>query len=77
MRLNAKSVSLILLFLLSIEYVHSDVRSELDRFTLISDRASVDKHLQGERYNNYIDFNLALSSQVKKFVGDIKRCCSK
>jgi hypothetical protein len=70
MRQVAKFILLGLILLPTI--AHSAVRSELDRFTLLYDRALVDQHLQGERFNNYFAFNLGLSSQLKEFIGDVK-----
>ncbi len=50
----------------------SELRSEVDRFKLLSDRHAIDQEIRGIRkYNSYASLDITLSSGLRKIVNDI------
>ncbi|TNF28948.1 MAG: hypothetical protein EP319_07970, partial [Deltaproteobacteria bacterium] len=47
-------------------------RSEVDRFTLLHDRYIVDRYIRSQADNYIFYLDAAISSGVKKIIGDIK-----
>lgn len=66
-----KTFSIILVLLLTISDGHGAVRGEIQRYTLLHDKAVIDRDLRARPYHQFLNIDFIISSGLKDLVGDI------